>query len=264
MIISSNPGLQWAQSYLNRLAALASPPTITATQRNAVFKLLSDIGATIDSTKFKAIYPFLGGTDTAHALNVVSSSFKITWNGGITHNASGVDGNGSTGYGDLGAAPSQLFSSQNSAHVFAYFNDNITGSLRAFFGASAGASGESSMSMSANSSLAFGLNSGYTNFNKTITNVYEKGGFGFSRGTPLHSFYKNGVFKDSENSIPNNASPVTNRNMYLLASNVNGTSGGHTSAPCAFASFGGDLTAEDHANLYKAVHAYQLALGRAA
>lgn len=269
MIISSNPGLQWAQSYLNRLAALASPPTITTAQRNAVFKLLSDIDTTIGISKFKAIYPFLGGDATSHALNAISSSFKITWNGSLTHSASGVDGDGSTGYGDTGGTPSQLFASQNSAHVTMYLNENVTSECR-LFGASNGAAGEtSSVIDNSPASIAFGLNSGWANFGWSSgpTPTVTAGLWAFSRNASAvdHHFYKNGVLAKSDSTIPDNASPVNNRNMFILASNNIAGAGGITgfaSAQLAFCSFGGELSTDDHANLYKAVQAYQVALGR--
>lgn len=46
-----------------------------------------------------AFFPFVGGTAQAHAENLLSSSFPWTWTGGITHDANGITGNGSTGWG---------------------------------------------------------------------------------------------------------------------------------------------------------------------
>lgn len=67
------------------------------------------------------IYPFVGGSANAHAQNLKSSDFTITWNGTVTHNANGITGNGSTGYGDTGYTPSASPLMQlNSAHVGIY------------------------------------------------------------------------------------------------------------------------------------------------
>lgn len=51
-------------------------------------------------TVLDAFYPFAGGTAQAHAENLLSSSFPWTWAGTITHNANGITGDGSTGWGN--------------------------------------------------------------------------------------------------------------------------------------------------------------------
>ena len=71
--------------------------------------------------KCDLIYPFVGGTDTAHAQNLKSSSFTITWNGTVTHDANGITGDGATGYGDTGYNPSSSGKvALNSAHLGIY------------------------------------------------------------------------------------------------------------------------------------------------
>lgn len=54
------------------------------------------------STKFKYIYPRIGGTATAHRYNLVTGTADGTYNGGWTHDGSGALPNGSTGYFDTG------------------------------------------------------------------------------------------------------------------------------------------------------------------
>lgn len=67
------------------------------------------------------IYPFVGGTAGAHAQNLKSTSFTITWAGTVTHDANGITGNGTTGYGDTGYLPSTgPLWTQNSAHIGVY------------------------------------------------------------------------------------------------------------------------------------------------
>jgi len=53
------------------------------------------------STKFKFIYPRIGGTATAHRINLVDpTTFIGTFSGGWTHNGSGALPNGTNGYMD--------------------------------------------------------------------------------------------------------------------------------------------------------------------
>jgi hypothetical protein len=71
--------------------------------------------------KCDLIYPFVGGNATAHAQNLKSSSFTITWNGAVTHDVNGITGDALTGYGDpayvLLTAPRWGL---NSAHMSLY------------------------------------------------------------------------------------------------------------------------------------------------
>lgn len=55
--------------------------------------------------KCDIIYPFVGGTATAHSQNLKSANFTITWHGTVTHNENGITGDYSTGYGDSGYTP---------------------------------------------------------------------------------------------------------------------------------------------------------------
>jgi len=54
-------------------------------------------------TQCLADYPFVGGTPVWHSLNLRNpSTFRITWSGTVTHDANGITGNGSDGYGNTG------------------------------------------------------------------------------------------------------------------------------------------------------------------
>lgn len=50
-----------------------------------------------------AYYGYVGGTPSSHAINWKNpGTYDVTWAGGLTHSATGVLGNGTTGYGDTG------------------------------------------------------------------------------------------------------------------------------------------------------------------
>jgi len=85
------------------------------------------------------IYPFVGGTAGTHAQNLKSSSFTITWAGTVTHNANGITGDGTTGFGDTAYIPSS--SGQvlvNSVHLGAYRRTTGTSSSRSYSGVTTG------------------------------------------------------------------------------------------------------------------------------
>lgn len=61
-------------------------------------------------TGAKAFYPFVGGTASTHKWNGkdvrdLDAAFRILWTGTVTHNANGITGDGSTGYGDTRILP---------------------------------------------------------------------------------------------------------------------------------------------------------------
>lgn len=71
--------------------------------------------------KCDLIYPFVGGTAQAHAQNLKSAQFTITWNGTVTHDVNGITGDGASGYGDTGYVPSSSsLLTLNSAHLGIY------------------------------------------------------------------------------------------------------------------------------------------------
>lgn len=80
-------------------------------QKLAVDTLVKRLKA-IGWGKFKAVYPFIGGTADTHKWNLVDprdldAAYRLVFNGGWTHTANGSAANGTTGYAntffDLGA-----------------------------------------------------------------------------------------------------------------------------------------------------------------
>lgn len=81
-------------------------------------------------SKCRVIYPFVGGTAATHKYNLVDSqdtdgAYRITMNGGLTHNSNGVTGNGTNGYMDTHFDASVL--SQNSQGMTIYARTLGTG-----------------------------------------------------------------------------------------------------------------------------------------
>jgi hypothetical protein len=56
------------------------------------------LGSNNLSTKFKFIYPRIGGTSTKHAYNLVTGTSDGTYSGGWTHDGGGAEPNGTNGY----------------------------------------------------------------------------------------------------------------------------------------------------------------------
>jgi len=52
-------------------------------------------------SKTRVLYPMVGGTSNAHAMNLRSTSYPVIYtSSGVTHDANGITGNGTSGYGN--------------------------------------------------------------------------------------------------------------------------------------------------------------------
>jgi len=121
-------------------AAFITAASITdATQKSAINTLVSDLKTNSLWTKMRAIYPFVGGSAASHKYNLknpldTDAAFRLTMNGGLTHDANGVTGNGSTGYMDTHFKDSD-FNGQNDAGVAVYCRNNFSDGSFALYGA---------------------------------------------------------------------------------------------------------------------------------
>jgi len=108
-----------AQAFLN--AAVITDTT----QATAVNTLVTDLKGYGIWSKIKALYPFVGGTAASHKWNLknpldTDAAFRLTFNGGITHSANGVQGNETNGYYKTFINPSVVFSPSTGGSLFYY------------------------------------------------------------------------------------------------------------------------------------------------
>ena len=109
-------------------AFLTATGITDATITTAINDLVLDLKSNSLWTKMQIVYPFVGGTATTHKYNLkdpqdTDAAFRMTFNGGWTHDANGVKGNGTNTYGDT------HWSAQNVSNgVHWSFNTNLAGS----------------------------------------------------------------------------------------------------------------------------------------
>lgn len=234
-------------------------------QQEAVNDLVVGLKAESLWTKLFALYPFVGGNAAAHAENLISAAYQITWHGAVTHNANGITGNGTTGYGHCvgldGPAHGHLCgmsayirvadSTHNFARIMGHYTDsnvktymldrcNIDGfkAERWFAGALA------SLISGASITPRNGLLSG----NRT--------------STTLNTLYLNGVSLGTATD-PDTTDPDAN-DTYILVDNSVGTPVNFTSANLAMAAVHQGLTGAEALAFYNLIEAYEAALSRAA
>jgi hypothetical protein len=240
--------------------AFISAASITDnTQKTAVNKLVADLKGYSIWTKFKAIYPIVGGTAATHKWNLkdpqdTDAAFRLTFTSGWTHSANGMIP--VNAYADTYLNANSILT-LNSSHLSYYSRTNSNGT-----------------------EVEIGTqNSGFSQFLIEIRTagtsyyvVHQQSPYATSSDANSLGFYvanrtASNVVNGWKNGIKVATSTTTsttkaNLKIYIGAQNNAGTAGGYTTKQCAFASIGDGLTDTEAANLYTAVQAYQTTLGR--
>lgn len=238
-----------AQAFITA-AAITDP-----TQQSAINTLVVDLKGYSIWTKFKAIYPIVGGSASSHAVNLKTpGTYNMSFATGVTHSSTGMI-SGGAGYADTNLSQSLL--SQNSTHLSFYSRTNLNTNQ-----AEIGINGPvyNLMQIRVSGTGYYLINTG------GLPTAAETDSRGFFIGNRQASndidAWKNGV------KILNGTTAsgvVVNGNLFILAyNNIQGGGGAAavSTKQCAFASIGDGLTDTDAANFYTAVQAFQTTLSR--
>jgi len=231
------------------------------TQQGAINTLVLALKGYSIWTKFKAIYPIVGGTASQHKFNLkdprdLDAAFRLTFAVGVTHSSTGMVGNGSSGYADTFFTPSTSGMLLNSAHLGFYSRTNSNAYQVEMGNWNNTASTLILIRQAGNGTVR--MNNGAFNINFANTNAQ---GFYLSNRTASNVIkaFKNGVVQVTSAQVSNSL-PTTK--ITLLAFNDNGLVQYYSTKQCAFASIGDGLTDAEAANFYTAVQAYQTTLSR--
>jgi len=230
------------------------------TQQTAINTLVLSLKANSIWTKMKAIYPFVGGTATSHKFNLknpldTNAAFRLVFNGGWTHSATGAKPNGTNAFADSFFIPSTN-SSLNSSHLSYYSRTNSNGTeieigcfglIASYYILEIRTSGTS-----------------YVLINQpTLTSFADANSLGFYLGNRQAvndvDGWKNGVklVNGNQSSFALNSTKI-----YIGAMNNNGAAGFLSTKECSFSSIGDGLTDTDATNFYTAVQTFNTTLGR--
>jgi len=223
------------------------------TQQSAINTLVVDLKGYSIWTKFKAIYPVVGGSAAAHAVNLKTpGTHNLSFASGWTHSSTGMLPNGAT-FANTNLNDNTILS-LNSVHISYYSrtNENVaviemgTGLSDGLF-IEARTSNVSYYRVHSTTLLTHADTDSRAFYvaNRTASNVMNA--------------WKNGV------KLATSAGASTSKqnfNIYLGALNNGGTASFPTGKQCAFASIGDGLTDTDAANFYTAVQAFQTTLSR--
>jgi hypothetical protein len=249
---------------------------LTTDQKTAVNNLviaLKDIGW----SKFKAVYPLIGGSAAAHKWNLINpvdsdAAFRLTFTGGWTHSANGALANGTTGYADThfsmvtNTPPDPPFGDLDdprSFHVGYYSRTNTAPGAaedRMIFGGSIssfvlGWDNYNTDRHSITTGEGTGDTiTGVTNFNKLLL---------VSRESATSSkAYRDASQIGTELTYTYDITGAVAGSIYLAAQNVSGTAMFFSAYECAFACIGAGLTLSEVTALNAAAIDFQTALGR--
>ena len=241
-----------AQAFITA-AAITDP-----TQQAAINTLVVDLKGYSIWTKFSAIYPMVGGTNTSNSYNLKNTAqYQISWAGGVTSSANGVTF-GVNGYGNTGLNPTTALS-LNNTHLSFYSRTDGAGGIDI----GAYASNDLQNLIIAQSYFGNFYADSYSSLSRFILASQVKGLFTISR-TAINSFK---AFKNAAQigtTIITSVGTLPNWNIFLGAANLNaGTNpSAYSARNQAFASIGDGLTDAEAANFYTAVQAFQTTLGR--
>lgn len=238
-----------AQAFITA-AAITNP-----TQQSAINQLVVDLKGYSIWTKFKAIYPIVGGVASSHAVNLKTpGTFNLTFAVGWTHSVNGMTP--LVTYANTALIPNSTLTI-NSTHISYYSRTNVAEGVYDIGTQTAGID-----------YLALNAKNPANNFRVLVNdggvgdfaNSDSRGLFVANRtGSSVRNSFVNGVKKlnDTQASISRSTNSI-----YLGALNNAGVAALNSTKQCAFASIGDGLTDTDAANFYTAVQAYQTTLSR--
>jgi hypothetical protein len=241
-----------AQAFITA-AAITDP-----TQKSAIITLVTDLKAYGIWTKFKAIYPIVGGTASQHKYNLkdprdLDAAFRLNFSTGWTHSSTGMLPNGTSAFADTFLNTStQLNVNSHSFGMYSRTN-NTTGSQ------AIGSFDNTPRFLQNNLSLGNFVSGLVSSIISYTANPSTSLLMLTRTSSTLSKAFRAGVLLGQETVTMGTLPTFT---FYLGARNNAGTPALYSSHQCAFAFIGDGLTDTEAANFYTAVQAFQTTLGR--
>ena len=241
-----------------------------ATQQSAINTLVVDLKTYGIWTKMKALYPFVGGTASAHKFNLkdprdLDVAFRLVFSGGWTHSNTGALPNGTNAYADTFLIPSTSLTNFNT-HFSFYSRTNNNGDFVDFGvsrGSLSGFTNRMVMHIKWSDNNAYHDQYDGTNGRITVSmsSINSNGLFTSTRtANNVFKVFRNSVIIGSKTNTVTTTLPQLK--LSISARNDEGIIQNYSNRQCAFASIGDGLTDTEAANLYTAVQAYQTTLSR--
>lgn len=202
----------------------------------------------LNNRRVIGVWPFYGGTADSHAINLFGEEL-VTWQGTVTHNSTGITGDGLTGFGSSGIAPStQLQSFTKLAYgVYSRTNSNTDRSEM-------GCGGGAYLRLSCRNAAGNVVATYAPAVNVSAVNASSAGLTHFAKYTATsNNLYRNGAGIGATATTWSNVPPgaiLISADGIITASNRN----------LAFAFFADTVT--DNPGFYTSVQSFQTSLAR--
>jgi hypothetical protein len=228
------------------------------TQKNAINQLVLDLKSYGLWIKMKALYPFVGGTASAHKYNLkdprdLDAAYRLVFVNGWTHSATGALPSGTDGYADTKLSALNVSTTNHLSYYSRTTSVVVTCELGCYDSTTATAN-----------QLRAGANyiSGSIALSLSFTSTTDGKGFwvGSKRAINDREIYKNSTSEVTRTTIDATNNP--NKIIFLGARNENAGANLFSNKECAFASIGDGLTDTEEANFYTAVNKFNTTLGR--
>lgn len=244
-----------AQAFITA-AAITDPVQI-----NAINTLVEGMKTDGIWTKMKAVYPFVGGTASAHKWNLkdprdLDAAFRLVFNGGWTHSSNGATPNGTNGYADTKLNPFSVFGAGYGSHG-SYYRETFSLGQTNIDGCTV----SSRFDMGYDTGVLAPFMAIGSNASNTSADTDNKGLVLSTRqGATSIKLFRNNVLK-----VNGNQTFVSNPNLnyYIAGRNFAGTAQLFSnSKSIAFKFIADSLNDTDVSNLTSKVQAFQTSLSR--
>jgi hypothetical protein len=214
--------------------------------------------------KIKALYPIVGGTASTHKFNFVNpldtnGAFRLTFNGGITHNSNGITGNGSNGYANSFFNPDGLIDIDSFSFGF-YSRTNVSdGSYDiGTFDSSSTPSNCQAMIQARFADFMFGA----VNQDDPAATPTSTDSTGFHAISRINSSQETRNIRGTNTTYSRTSRDIPNLNMFLMAVNFNGSPFGYSLRNYAYYYLSDGLSTTELNNLNTLIVDFQTTLGR--
>jgi hypothetical protein len=231
------------------------------TQQGAINTLVVALKGYSIWTKFKAIYPIVGGVASSHAVNLKTpGTFNLTFSTGWTHSSTGMTPNGTSAFANTSFIPSTNGLAYNNNHLSFYSRTSTAKDFYEMGSTTSSASTDIFSLWTRRTADTAGYDSGNFATNRlTAVNTDGRGFYVNTAPSTTSKIFKNGTSLASKTL---SISSISSVNVYIGALIEGGGSVYYSNKECAFASIGDGLTDTESANFYTAVQTYQTTLAR--
>lgn len=234
------------------------------TQKSAVNQFIIDAKAYGLWSKFLAVWLFVGMSATSHKYNAKNpvdsdAAFRLLFGGGVTHDANGVTGNGTSGYARTYVVGTSHLS-LNDISAFIYSRTNIGGGKIDLGSMNYPAPNYRSAQINARSAAdKFSGTTSMDTVDTTPSVTDSRGLFGVSR---LSSTEYKKIINTTRTTITATSNSLSNEGISLMAFANAGIHSAYSDRNLAFACIGSGLTDTECDDLYAIVQAFQTTLSR--